>query len=293
MNTRLKAWLHGALVTLTMVAGVGILFAQQPVQILDSNRAIVNPGSLLTHDSAFTAIGTTGGASMGIGSSTAPTAVTSGRAVIPWFTLNGGFNTQLISGTTLYQGATETTLDARTGALTEAAPASDTASSGINGRLQRIAQRLTSVIALLPTALGSGGGLKIDGSGTALPVTPTAATIGGATPSLYISAATNNSTNLKASAGTLYSAVVINTTATLKFIRFYDSASAPTCTSATNAVFYSPIPANSTTGAGFVIPMPVGANFASGIGWCITGAAGTTDNTSTAVGDVVLNVSYK
>jgi hypothetical protein len=41
------------------------------------------------------------------------------------------------------------------GAVTETAPASDTASSGLNGRLQRIAQRLTSLIALLPAALGS------------------------------------------------------------------------------------------------------------------------------------------
>lgn len=48
------------------------------------------------------------------------------------------------------------------GSLTEAAPASDTASSGLNGRLQRIAQRITSMIALLPTALGGSGGLKVD-----------------------------------------------------------------------------------------------------------------------------------
>lgn len=57
------------------------------------------------------------------------------------------------------------------GSLTETAPATDTASSGLNGRLQRISQRLTSLIALLPTSLGSGGGMKVDGSGTALPVT--------------------------------------------------------------------------------------------------------------------------
>jgi hypothetical protein len=62
---------------------------------------------------------------------------------------------------------------AQLGTLTETAPASDTASSGLNGRLQRIAQRLTSLIALLPTALGAGGGLKVDGSGTALPVSGT------------------------------------------------------------------------------------------------------------------------
>lgn len=41
------------------------------------------------------------------------------------------------------------------GSKTETAPASDTASSGLNGRLQRIAQRLTSLIALLPTSLGA------------------------------------------------------------------------------------------------------------------------------------------
>lgn len=47
-------------------------------------------------------------------------------------------------------------LETLTGAVNETAPASDTASSGQNGRLQRIAQRLTSLIALLPTALGQG-----------------------------------------------------------------------------------------------------------------------------------------
>lgn len=47
--------------------------------------------------------------------------------------------------------ATETTLDTRLGSLTEGAPASDTASSGLNGRLQRIAQRLTSLLAQFGT----------------------------------------------------------------------------------------------------------------------------------------------
>lgn len=40
--------------------------------------------------------------------------------------------------------------DAVLGPVTETAPASDTASSGLNGRLQRIAQRITSLIAALP-----------------------------------------------------------------------------------------------------------------------------------------------
>lgn len=65
---------------------------------------------------------------------------------------------------------TTTDFDTKVGSLTETAPATDTASSGLNGRLQRIAQRITSMITLLPAALGAGGGLKVDGSGTALPV---------------------------------------------------------------------------------------------------------------------------
>ncbi len=44
--------------------------------------------------------------------------------------------------------------DARIGPVNETAPASDTASSGLNGRLQRVAQRLTSLIAQIPASLG-------------------------------------------------------------------------------------------------------------------------------------------
>lgn len=90
--------------------------------------------------------------------------------------------------------ATEATLDARTGSLTEVAPATDTAASGINGRLQRIAQRLTSVLTALggglPAALGAGGGLKIDGSGTALPVAATSFSVVLSTTSSGLTTAT-------------------------------------------------------------------------------------------------------
>lgn len=49
-------------------------------------------------------------------------------------------------------------LETLTGALTETAPATDTASSGLNGRLQRIAQRLTSLLAVTP---GVGKGVAV------------------------------------------------------------------------------------------------------------------------------------
>lgn len=59
----------------------------------------------------------------------------------------------------LLQGDGTTTVvappsQAQMGPVNETAPASDTASSGLNGRLQRLAQRLTSLIALLPASLG-------------------------------------------------------------------------------------------------------------------------------------------
>lgn len=50
--------------------------------------------------------------------------------------------------------ASDDSIQAKLGIVTETAPATDTASSGLNGRLQRVAQRLTSLIALLPTAIG-------------------------------------------------------------------------------------------------------------------------------------------
>ena len=57
---------------------------------------------------------------------------------------------------TVAKDATVLATNVLQGALTESAPASDTASSGLNGRLQRLAQRITSLISLFPTALGQG-----------------------------------------------------------------------------------------------------------------------------------------
>lgn len=54
----------------------------------------------------------------------------------------------------LATAANQTAQSTLLGAVNETAPATDTASSGLNGRLQRIAQRITSLIALLPASLG-------------------------------------------------------------------------------------------------------------------------------------------
>lgn len=124
----------------------------------------------------------------------------------------------------------------------------------------------------------------------ALYVQPTAGPSGGASTCYLTSAATTNATNCKASAGTLYTVSVVNTTATLYYLRLYNLASAPTCSSATGFVETIPVPA-STSGAGVVRDVAVGQNFGTGIGFCLTGGGSSTDNTSAATG-VYLTMLY-
>ncbi len=113
---------------------------------------------------------------------------------------------------------------------------------------------------------------------------------GGATPCYLTSAATTNSTSCKGSAGTLYTVSAVNTTATLYYLRLYNSAAAPTCSSATGFIETIPVPA-STTGAGVVRDMSVGEAFGTGVGFCLTGGGSSTDNTNAATG-VYLTLLY-
>ena len=112
---------------------------------------------------------------------------------------------------------------------------------------------------------------------------------GGATPGHILSAASNNSTSIKGSAGTLYELTYLQTTTTLMDIRLYDTASAPTCSSATGVVNNYVVQSN-VISAGATINMgPVGKKFVNGIGICITGANADNDNTNAVTG---LNVNY-
>ena len=69
-------------------------------------------------------------------------------------------------------------LEGQVGAVTEAAPGTDTASSGLNGRLQRLAQRLGEALGRLPASLGQKTGtasmaVVVASDQTALPVSAT------------------------------------------------------------------------------------------------------------------------
>src|ERR1700689_1876110 len=93
-------------------------------------------------------------------------------------------------------------------------------------------------------------------------VNPAATSAGGATAYHLISAASTNSTNVKSSAGTLYTVTVYNNAATIAYLKFSDSGSAPTCgTTGVTQTFL--VPANSN-GSGLNFSFPVGLAFASG-----------------------------
>ena len=117
---------------------------------------------------------------------------------------------------------------------------------------------------------------------------------GGATP-YHLSGGTTASTNassIKGSAGTLYSLVAINTSGTVGYLKLYNLAAAPTCSSATGIVHVYPVPA-STSGAGFVLPIPnAGEAYGTGIGFCVTGGGSDTDNTNGPAG-IFVEASYK
>jgi len=121
-------------------------------------------------------------------------------------------------------------------------------------------------------------------------VTPVPGSSGSCTPYHLAggTAASTNATNIKASAGTLCHLTAINTTVTIYYLRMYNLASAPTCSSATGAVHTYPV----LPSGGINIPLPVGETYSTGIGFCVTGGGADTDNTNAATG-VWIEASYR
>lgn len=113
----------------------------------------------------------------------------------------------------------------------------------------------------------------------------------GASTKYITSAASTNSTLIASQPGNIYQYSVVNTTATIYYLRMYNLAAAPTCSSATGFVETIPIPA-STSGAGVQRTEPVGQSFTTGMGFCLTGGGSSTDNTSAATG-VYISIKYK
>lgn len=124
-----------------------------------------------------------------------------------------------------------------------------------------------------------------------LPVQAVTTTSGGSTPFRLLSAASTNATSLKASAGKLMSLYAVNLNAAVRYLKFYNKASAPTVGTDTPVYTY-PIPA-STTGAGFILHLPPdGVAFGTGIAYAVTTGVGDSDTGAVAANDIIVNGSY-
>lgn len=112
---------------------------------------------------------------------------------------------------------------------------------------------------------------------------------GGATPYKLISAASTNGTNVKASAGTLYSLQVNNVNAAVRYVKLYNKASAPTVGTDTPVHTFA-IPKSD---GNLEMSWPNGINFATGIGFGLTTGVADADTGAVSANEHVVNLTYK
>lgn len=109
------------------------------------------------------------------------------------------------------------------------------------------------------------------------------------TARLASAAASTNATNVKTSAGRVYSVQLLNTAAYPVYLVLYDSAASPPVPGTTTIRKKIPVPA----GAAYQGDWAVGLSFANGIGYALTKLAADADTTVLVAGDVLqLNIDY-
>lgn len=114
---------------------------------------------------------------------------------------------------------------------------------------------------------------------------------GGFTPYKLNSAATTNATSLKATPGIVGMIVVTNVNAAVRYLKFYNKATAPTVGTDTPLLVFA-IPA-STTGGGIAVPVPdKGIAFSTGIAFALTTGATDADTNAVGANDIIVNIAY-
>lgn len=164
---------------------------------------------------------------------------------------------QLTTLTPIAGGLTEADFDTKTGSLTETVPTTDTASSGLNGRLQRIAQRLSSLITALGSPFQAGGSIGNTAFGHA----------SSATVAITRVASSATSVQLLASTPTRRLATIYNDSSAVLYLKYGTTASATSKN--------LPIPA----GGYFEFPHPIYTGRVDGIWANANGAADIVEET--------------
>lgn len=152
---------------------------------------------------------------------------------------------------------------------------------------QAVQYNLATILSLPNVTIGTiTGGANLIGD-VGLQVRSTGGTI--STARLLSSAATTNATSVKTSAGKLVRIRGYNAAASIRYLKLYNKASAPTVGTDTPVLTLA-IPASGS----FEFDLgALGFPFATGIAYAITGAAADADTTAIAAGDITcLNVLY-
>lgn len=121
-------------------------------------------------------------------------------------------------------------------------------------------------------------------------VTPQAAASvqGFSTYHTLISAASTNATLLKAAVGVIGTCLLSNTSASWRYVKFFNLASAPTMGTSTPVLNF-PIPPNSTLDISTAF---AGLRFATGIAYAITSGSALLDTGAVGAGEVLINITY-
>jgi hypothetical protein len=249
-----------------------------------------------------------GGAAVPLGHGLAATAIrvelpTDGTGVVG---LNAGSN--LVGGVEIYDGAGVNKLavsaagEASTDikmvggsalALGQAAMAASVpvvVASDQSNLPANVAQIGGSALALGQAAMAASLPVALASDQSDVGVAPHATATGGATPYHLSSAASNNATNLKGTAGNLYGYAIHNTSVGAIFTKFYNKATAPDpAADAALITWIVRIPAGEQVIGKFTVPIW----FDTGLGFATVTGAGDTDNTAVGAGDLILNIIYK
>jgi hypothetical protein len=252
-------------------------------------------GTQYTHDAALTIGSSSVTLAGGRASAAAPTDVSADNdAVAAWMLRSGATVVQPSYGGTLASTGT----GASGGGVPRVQLANESLAIGVEDAAETAAGNLLMIGAVRRDTLASSAGTSGDNATVntnalgALWTAPSAASNGGATPCYIPSAASTNATNCAAAAANLYGIEAVNTTSTTYYLRLYNLASSPTCSSATGYVRTVPIPNNAGTGAGMANFYSVGEAYGTGLGFCLTGGGSSTDNTNAATG-VYVTLHYK
>lgn len=109
------------------------------------------------------------------------------------------------------------------------------------------------------------------------------------------SAASNNKTQAKGSAGQVYFISIQNISSAPVYLKMFDKTSASVTAGTTACDYQFMCPANSTAanGAGVVFSFDNGIAHANGITWMLTTGISATDNTSTSANVAIVTIGYK